>query len=477
MGQEIDNIRFRKADFKTFTSRLQQETAILQGWFDENRFDSSPYVCGFELEAWLLDGALRPAPRNEEFLAQLDDQLLSPELANFNVEFNTPPMTLVGDTLSKMHHSFKQNWDQAQLVAREMGCELMMTGILPSLKESDLTIEHMSKMKRYQALNEQVLSQRKGKPLHLNINGKQSLNSEHLNVMLEAAATSFQLHLQIPQQQALRAYNAAIILSAPLLAAGTNSPFLFGKDLWDETRIPVFEQAVEAGGYGGASQGPVKRVSFGTGYARESLMECFTENLEHFPVLLPIIFDQPAETLSHLRLHNGTLWRWNRPLIGFNEQNQPHLRIEQRVLPAGPTVVDSIANAALFFGLAIALIHADQPPEQLISFSNARDNFYLAARHGLSANLTWLDGNKHPAHALLLETILPLARSGLSKLMLDESDINLYLGIIEQRINNKQTGSSWQRAFIEKHGTDWQQLTACYLQLQNSGDPVHRWDI
>jgi hypothetical protein len=55
-------------------------------------------------------------------------------------------------------------------------------------------------------------------------------------------------------------------------------------------------------------------------YARESILECFEANRTRYPVLLPAVMDEPPESLAHLRLHNGTIWRWNRPLIGFDEQ-------------------------------------------------------------------------------------------------------------------------------------------------------------
>jgi gamma-glutamyl:cysteine ligase YbdK (ATP-grasp superfamily) len=222
--------------------------------------------------------------------------------------------------------------------------------------------------------------------------------------MLEAATTSFQLHLKIHPRDAVHAYNAGIILSAPMVAATANSPYLFGHDLWDETRIPLFEQSVAVGGMADASHGPLRRVTFGSGYARESIMECFVENEQHYPVMLPMQFHDGLEQMSRLRLHNGTIWRWNRPLIGFDYDGIPHLRIEHRVVPGGPTIVDAIANAALFFGLMQVLIDAVEPAEPRIPFATARDNFYAAARYGLDARITWYDGEKGTLRSLLLHT-------------------------------------------------------------------------
>jgi gamma-glutamyl:cysteine ligase YbdK (ATP-grasp superfamily) len=342
-------------------------------------------------------------------------------------------------------------------------------------------MENLSAMNRYVALNAEILKQRGGRPLHLDIHapenqGHEILRTQHQDVMLESATTSFQIHWQIPPARATRAYNASVIASGPLLAASVNSPFLFGKNLWAETRIPVFEQAVEVGGFEAGAHGPMRRVSFGTGYARHSVMECFQENLEHFPVLLPVHFESALEKLEHLRLHNGTLWRWNRPLIGFSD-HKPHLRIEQRVVPAGPTIEDAVANAALFYGLAQALCDLPQAPETQLGFPQARENFYRCAQQGLDAHCVWLDGNKHPVQALLLKTILPMARQGLVSLGIDEAEIAHYLGIIEQRVAKRQTGAAWQRAFIARYGHDMQALLAAYLDRQDSGKPVHTWSV
>jgi hypothetical protein len=243
---------------------------------------------------------------------------------------------------------------------------------LPTLQDSDLTLNNISLLDRYRALNEQVLRQRNGVEITLNINGDDHLQVSHKDVMLEAAATSLQIHIQVPQDIAARYYNASILLSAPMVAISANSPCLFGKRLWQETRIPVFEQAVPTGGYGGAAFGPVHRVSFGLDYARRSLFECFQENLEHYPLLLPVHYQDDIGKLKHLRLHNGTIWRWNRPLIGFDEDQTPHLRIEHRVCASAPSTVDDIANIAFYYGLVHFYATLDEPPENIMPFADAK---------------------------------------------------------------------------------------------------------
>jgi hypothetical protein len=432
---------------------------------------------GYELEAWLVDNQSRPAPVNDIFLENLNNPMVVPELARFNVELNDHPQHLWGAAFSRFEASLGATWQQCIQCAAGLHSHLMMIGILPTLKESELTQANMSDLKRYRALNEQVLRLREGKPLELDISGREHLSIVNNSVMLEAATTSFQLHLKVHPDNARRAYNASMIISAPMVAITANSPFLFGHELWNETRIPLFEQSVSVGGFAGASHGPLRRVTFGSGYVRDSIFECFVENEQHYPVLLPMQFDDGLEKMSHVRLHNGTIWRWNRPLIGFDYDAIPHLRIEHRVVPGGPTILDMMANAALFYGLMQALMTVESPPEQQLDFSLARDNFYAAAQHGLGAHVTWLDGHRGTVQNLLQEQLLPLARHGLQQLEIDAQDIDRYLGVIEGRVRSGQTGSVWQRACAAQHGRDLEAMTQAYRQHQDSRLPVHEWGL
>ncbi len=480
MGEEIDRGSFSADDFAQFKESLQQQTVLLKNWFDEGVFSQQRSSGGFELEAWLVDNNAQPLPINETFIKKLNSDLVVPELAKFNIELNGTPQILQDNALHKLQAELEQTWQNCVETAHTLESQLIMTGILATVKDSDLCPENMSRMLRYQALNEQVLRLREGKPLQLDINGHEYLQSTHYDVMLESAATSFQIHQQIPANNAVRYYNAALVIAGPLLAVSTNSPYLFGKQVWEETRVPLFEQAVELGGIGGAAFGPVKRVSFGSGYMHDSLMECFTENNEHFPILLPLVGvesqDDALSRLPHLRMHNGTVWRWVRPLIGFNADGTPHLRIEQRVVPSGPSIVDAIANAAFFYGLMESLVTRDSPIEQEIDFAIARDNFYAAARDGIAAQLCW-QSKKCSAQTLLTQQLLPLARQGLASLGLDKQDIEYYLGIIQSRIETGQTGSVWQRQSANKLNGDLQAMTLQYLEHQQSGRPVHEWVV
>lgn len=474
MGEEIRTSSFKDEDFDRFKNALIKETKLLESWFKDKIFSSHSFRAGYELESWLVDEQLYPTSVNEAFLKNLNSPLASPELANFNVELNSTPCDLRGDALTQMQNELDDNWEKCKQTAKDLNSDIVMVGILPTLDNDVLHLANMSKMKRYRALNREVLHQRKGKPLVFDINGVEHLRVTHRDVMMEAAATSFQIHLQVNLDNAVRFFNASIAITGPLLALSANSPYLFGKDLWDETRIPVFEQAVAVGGYDGAAFGPIRRVTFGDSYIRESLFECFKENLEHYPVLLPVELSSD-DPLAHLRLHNGTIWRWNRPLIGYDESGEPHLRIEQRVIPAGPTTLDAIANAAFYYGAVTALAELDEPIENQIPHSFARDNFYAAAKLGLRSSQRWVNEEDISAKDLILEKLLPLAYQGLSTLGISIEDQDKYLGIIHDRVKSGQTGAAWQRSFIQKHGRDMTELTKTYIKNQNSGVPVHHW--
>ena len=474
MGQEIAHTAFNEQSFADYRRRLSAEAELLQSQLSEGLFSDTGEIGGYELECWLVDHNYFPAPVNQRFLANVNNPLVVPELSRFNVELNSTPLPLQGLVLSAMAQELNGNWRSCQEVAHRMDSVLMMVGILPTIRQSDLCLANMSDSMRYRALNEQVMLRRAGRPLRIRIDGREQLDIHHADVMLEAATTSFQVHLQSAQRDAVRYFNASLIAAGPLLAAASNSPLLFGADLWDETRIALFEQSVEI-----ADQSKLEdhRVSFGQDYAKASLFECFAHNLATHPVLLPIVMDSAPQQFAHLRLHNGTIWRWVRPLIGFDADGNPHLRIEQRVLPAGPTIIDMMANAALYFGIARFLAGLTDAPEFKLPFSKARDNFYAAARDGLTAKMTWLDGSSTDAKTLLLEEILPMARQGLEALDVNRDDIDLYLGIIQARIKTGQTGAAWQRAYLGKHRTDHYHLVAAYLEKQRSGMPVHEWEL
>jgi hypothetical protein len=472
MGQEIDSSNFQQRDFEQFHLQLAAETRLLGEMLRDGKLERSDPVAGYELEAWLIDARGNPAPQNREFLQTLADPDVVAELATFNVELNGPPEPLTGHVLSRLQHSLETNWLNCRHTAESMGLQLLALGILPTIRPGDLSLENMSQLKRYIALNQQILRLRGGRPIDLHIEGNEMLSLRHDDVMLESATTSFQIHLQVDERLAGRYYNAAKIASAAIVAVSANSPFLFGRQLWEETRIPLFEQAVSVG-----ASDRTKRVSFGFRYVEKSIFEVFESNLQRYPVLLPMLSDDDPQKLSHLRLHNGTIWRWNRPLVGFNADGQAHIRIEHRVVPAGPTHVDQLANAAFFYGLVSAFADAEIAPEARLPFSACRSNFYSAAKEGMTAEVEWLDGERGDLRTLCLDVLLEQAQEGLALVGIDHHEAAYYLDVIRQRLQTGQTGAAWQKKWVDRHGPQWQELTLSYAEQQQSAQPVHSWSL
>jgi gamma-glutamyl:cysteine ligase YbdK (ATP-grasp superfamily) len=473
MGEEISHSLFGPDDFRRFGDRLREETRLFSDLSATGRLSQDGFVVGFEIEAWLLDHGFFPHPVNERFLETLSHPLVVPELSRFNVEMNCEPLSLTSDVLRRATAALTDLWTRCNAVAHSLDTNMVMIGTLPIIRDKDLTLANMSPLKRYEALNNEILRQRGGRPLVVEIDGEEHLHLEHRDVMLEAATTSFQIHLKTPARLAHRYYNASIMASAPLLAACVNAPFLFRRALWPETRIPLFEQSIPLTDRNGLHG----RVSFGSGYLASSLFEALAENLDAYPVLLPIVFDEPPEAFRHLRLHNGTIWRWNRPLVGFEAGRTPHLRIEHRTLPAGPTIIDMIANAACYFGLVRHFVDTGFDEGSGLSFADATANFYSAARYGLDAQLVWPSVGRVGARALLLDELIPAAHRGLAAFQVDEDDRDLYLGIVESRARSGQTGAAWQRAERNRCGDDFRELMSVYCERQRSAAPVHQWEI
>ncbi len=470
MGQEIATSQFDEADRAVFAARLAAETAHLRQVARTGGLSRAGPVAGFELEAWLIDRAMFPAPHNQEFLAQIADPLVVAELSRFNIELNGSPRSLAGTGLLDMEQELARTWAKCLNTAHDQVDTAIAIGTLPTLRDADLSLANMTPSNRYAALNREVMRLRGGAPVEVEIDcvdpAGRHLKSRHRDVMLEAGTTSFQLHLQVPPEQLGATFDAALELCGPMLALSANSPFLFGQPLWHETRIALFEQAMS--GSGGSALRP--RVFLAERLAGDDPLAILEDNLRDYPVLLPLLSDAPVERYAHLRLHNGTLWRWVRPLVGFDDDGSPHLRLEQRVMPAGPSVIDMFANAAFFYGAVHALARRPAQP----SLETIRANFYAAARHGMGAELAW-DGALRPAR-VVLAALLPLARQGLEQLGTDAAVIDRYLDVIEQRIACGRTGAGWQLAHHARHG-DLFRLTADYLEHQRSGMPVHEWSL
>ena len=478
-----------KGSARAFSKALLKDLQALEKMLENGLIESGVRRFGCEQEMFLVNRAWRPAPVAMEVLERLDGEAFSTELARFNLEMNVEPMILGGACLSTLQESIEELLDMAREAASEEGADVVLAGILPTLGKSDLTLDNISPMPRYYALNES-LTRMRGRAYRLQIQGRDELQIEHDSVMLEACNCSCQVHLQVDSTEFAPMYNAAQAMTGPVLAAAVNSPVLFGKRLWAETRIALFRQSIDTRSTSVHLREFSTRVRFGDRWVKESVAELFQEDIAQFRVLLAQeTVEDPFEQLAAgdiprlqaLQLHNGTVYRWNRPCYGISE-GKPHLRIECRVLPSGPTVLDEVANAAFWIGLVLGTKHEYGDITERLSFDDAKYNFLTASRQGLDAGFRWVDGQSVTAPELILETLLPLARAGLEAYV-DRSEIDKYLGVIHDRVQSRGTGSDWMMRSLsemEDRGSRSERmtaLTAAIANRQSERNPCHEWEL
>jgi CBS domain-containing protein/gamma-glutamylcysteine synthetase len=476
---------------RRFMGSLLNDLRALEQMVEQSMFERGVSRIGAEQEIFLVDGAYHPAPGALRILEKIDDPHYTTELGLFNLEINADPQPFAGKGLSAMEAQLSALYGKVRDVAAPLNLQPVLAGILPTIGKTDLGLENMVPKPRYQMLN-RVMNAARGDAFDFSIKGIDELTMRHDSVMVEACNASFQVHLQLAEPERFaHHYNIAQLLLAPVLAVGTNSPLLFGRRLWSETRIALFEQACDIRTRGLHLRESDKRVGFGRDWLEGGVVDLFKENLTRFRALVGTDLDEDAlETLKQgkipklraMLLHSGTIYRWNRACYGISENGLPHLRIELRILPSGPTVADEVANGAFWLGLMSELGATIEDVPARMDFDAAQSNLYAAARDGLSARLTWLDNKELLAQPLILDHLLPLAEAGLDRAGVDRADTTRYLGIVEKRVRSLRTGSRWMLqslAEMKDRGTPGTRLTALVaatIARQKTGRVVSDWE-
>jgi CBS domain-containing protein len=489
MGEQDVRGQSQAEEIRVFLRHLLRDVSAFEKMLEEERFETGVRRIGAEQELFLVDQHWRPAPIATEVLETLDDPHFTTELARFNLEFNLDPLIFGGSCLRDMEWQLGELLGAARAAAQSRGGDVVLTGILPTINKTDLELINMTPNPRYYALNE-AMNRLRGGAYEFYLQGMDELHLHHDSILVEACNASFQIHFQVAPDEFARIYNAAQAVAGPLLAAAVNSPMLFGKRLWAETRIGLFQQSIDTRRTTPHLREQTPRVSFGRQWVRESALEIFQEDIARFRALLSTeIVDDPFEdlesgrapSLKALRLHNSTVYRWNRVCYGISD-DKPHLRIENRILPSGPTPRDEMANAALWFGLISGVLERYGDIADHMSFDDARKNFLAAARHGLDAQLAWAGESPMPADRLILEEMLPMAREGLETPHLEPENIDLYLGVVEERVRSRHTGAQWQLESVAGMAEEGplserlSALTAAIAARQRAGRPVHTWE-
>ncbi len=475
---------------REFMAALLDDLRALEHMLATNMFESGVRRIGAEQELFLLTPSWKPARGVLQVLDRLKpDPHYTTELGQFQLEVNCDPQLLGGDGIGLMHEQLDQLVEKARLAAGDLGLGVVLMGILPTMQKGDLGLDAMVPSARYMQLNKIVTALRGGK-FEVAIKGLDELVLDHDSVMIEACNSSFQVHLQVAPSEFAHMYNLAQLLAAPLMAVSANSPIVFNRRLWAETRIALFRQAVDTRRHKSVHRETEARVSFGTRWVKQSIVEIYKEDIARFRALVGADLDEnPMEVLAKggipqlkaLRLHNGTIYRWNRPCFGVTD-GKPHLRIENRLMPAGPSTIDEVANAAFWTGMMVELGARERDFTHRIDFDQAGSNFYTAAREGIASHFTWLDGEDVTARELVLERLLPLAEAGLHRQGVNPQHITKYLGVVEERVRTARTGARWQLSSwnsLRDRATPGERSTAVVaatVQRQLTGRPVSEWE-
>jgi gamma-glutamyl:cysteine ligase YbdK (ATP-grasp superfamily) len=492
MSLSIGKDHFDDIEYARFSEQLEHSLFALRQLLEQPGFGVGPATVGAELELFLIDQQGRPLPLNDKVRGTAADPRVTIELGRFNLELNLTPRLLAGRPLSAMGAEASAAVCIVDHAARSCGGQIVLVGILPTLRPQDLTRKAISDSPRYQALNSGLRRLRQ-QPFQIAISGADELTFWADDIALEAANTSWQVHLRVNPADFARTYNAAQLATGPVLAVAGNSPLFFGRRLWEETRIALFEQSADDRDELSRCR-RLARVAFGSGWVRQGALELFEEAVRlHEPVLPVVGAENPLDALKEgrtprldeLRLHQSTVWRWNRAI--YDPVDRGHLRIELRALPAGPTVPDMLANTAFLLGLTLTLAEDAPSWSRVFGFRQAHRNFYCAAQQGLDAQLRWplgQDGeDTAPVARDLALRLLPDAQRGLEAAGVAVDEVSELLGIIEARVRARQTGAAWQRktlTALERRMSREQALEvmlARYLELAAHQQPVHTWPV
>ena len=494
MGEQRVSILSEGDQMHRFVRNLLRDVQALDYMLHHEWFETDPIRIGAEQEMCLVDAdTFKPAPIAMKVLDKLKGaDWAETELARFNLEINANPRIFEGSCLTDMEKEISGRLSELRKVVQSVGADIVLTGILPTLRKFDLGMHNLTPKKRYKALMEAINNQLEGNAYQLRLSGLDELHIKHDSPLLEACNTSFQVHLQTRPDDFVKMYNIAQSIAAPVMAVAANSPVVFGKRLWHETRIALFQQSLDTRSSQEHMRQRSPRVIFGNDWLDQSIMEIYKEDIARFRVLisgdieedaLRIIADGHTPKLRALQVHNSTIYRWNRPCYGISDNGQPHLRIENRVLPSGPTVLDEMANAAYWLGLMEGIANRHEDVRSVLSFDDVRDNFAKAARFGIDSKFTWHNDKKITVRDLTLDVLLPIARAGLESKNVNPADIDRYLDVIAKRCENHVNGATWTVRSIGKLKRQSSMdealttVTAAIIKNQHSNLPVHEWPL
>ncbi|MBK7707454.1 MAG: CBS domain-containing protein [Acidobacteria bacterium] len=490
MGEHKVTTENDEAQLRQFTRAVLDDLQALEMMIRGGYMENDVLRIGAEQEMFLVKSSMHPAPLAMEIIEDVNDPRLTTEIGRFNIEANLSPLDFSGDCLKVLEAEINEMVGIVRGSAKKFNADVLLTGILPTIQSSDLVERNLTPSPRYHELN-RILTALHGTERVVHIKGLDELRIHVQDTFVEFCNTSFQVHLQVPMNRFVEYYNWAQALSAPILASAVNSPVLLGHRLWHESRLALFQHAVDSRSPVHQERSHPARVTFGRNWVEDSILDVFHEDVARFRILLTRQLEEDSlESLKEgripgldaWRMHNGTIWRWNRACYGVMN-GKPSMRVEVRFLPSGPTVADEMANAAFFLGLMMSMPEEFGDVTKRMSFDDAKNNFFTTARYGLKSQIVWLDGQSFRTARLILEELLPRARHGLEKVGVDSADIERYLGILEERVKNEKTGSQWvldSLAAMDKKAkvnVRMRTITSAMLENQYNCLPLHEWPL
>lgn len=490
MGEKAVTTETDEAQLRQFTRAVLDDLQALEMMIRGGYLEDEALRIGAEQEMFLVDSSLHPAPVALEILGDAKDSRLTTEIGRFNLEANLTPLDFTGDSLRRLENEIAEMVGIVRTSAKKFGADVVLTGILPTIQPTDLVERNLTPSPRYFELN-RILTAMHGAERLVHIKGLDELRLHLKDTFVEFCNTSFQVHLQVPISRFAEYYNWAQAISAPILAAAVNSPVIMGHRLWHETRLALFQHAVDSRSPVHQERSHPQRVTFGRTWVEDSILDVFHEDVARFRILLTRQLEEDSldalkegriPGLDAWRMHNGTIWRWNRACYGVMN-GRPSMRVEVRFLPSGPSIADEMANAAFFLGLMIALPEEFGDVTKLMSFDEARNNFSSTARYGLKSHVVWLNGESFRTSRLIIEELLPRARRGLESVGIDQADIDRYMSILEERVGKNRTGSQWMLESLAamdkraKLNVRMRTVTAAMLENQYENRPIHEWAL
>jgi hypothetical protein len=474
-----------------FRARAEADAEVVKSELRSGAFDNHQSIVGFEYEFYAVDDGRWTRDReggSAPALTRVPRRLLEligfeKELGLHNAEMTTSPQPLNAHGLEAQESEVRARLEAALNCTRTEGMRLVSDGLWTVPPAGETAREYLTDSIEVGGVRI-ATNMSDAVRYHAMANGPTApdrfvLEAPHVRleaetVMPESLITSIQPHYQVAHAADLPAYfNYALRVAGPLLALGVNSPFfppdLYGDapaeaivaDGWDEHRVAVFESVMNSG--------DLRKVRFPRDLDTvEEAVDRVVEDATMVP--MPVSRgDRFDDRFATLRRKHGTFWRWVRPVFDGATRSAANARIEFRLLPAQPTVRDSVAFQAAYAGLLESLTTREHPVADQ-DWEVAKENFYAAMREGLASDQRWITnaGEETTDAAALYEDLFAHAADGLRSAGLADDEVDYYLDPLRERAARGRTPADWKRDAVRERLADGADLTDAITGMQRT---------